>query len=339
MNRQNFETPGGFPLETDTLDEMQKAYSLLNALGEIAGDKAIVQGCVADGEHISDGVVYVDGEVFAFRGGPKRDTVIVKEEPVTKVFEDGSENEVLYKRYITFGSGENNMNWREFKRYRLVEEVAEFKGEVNESLAGKAPLSHNHDDRYYTEAETDAFFEGENSGKKQVNWNRLTGKPSTYPPSAHNHDDRYYTEAETDAFFEGENSGKKQVNWNRVTGKPGTYPPSAHNHDDRYYTEAEINNFRSHIRGYGYLTDMVYETISYNSTKTASFYSDHRVCCFMEISDMPDLVTTGPVFERYDPEYTSYESRPYGTRIVQVEARVTGGFIIKLGFAKIKITQ
>ena len=201
MNKQNFKIEGGFPLETDTLDEMQKAYNLLNALGEIAGDKAIIQGCAADEENVSDGVVYVDGEVFTFRGGLKQDTVIVKEDAVSKTFESGQKHKVLFKRYITFGSGEGSMNWSEFKRYRLVEEVAEFKDEVNEELAGKAPLSHNHDDRYYTESETDAFFEGESYGKKQVNWNRVTGKPSAYPPATHYHDDRYYTRSQTDSKY------------------------------------------------------------------------------------------------------------------------------------------
>lgn len=37
----------------------------------------------------------------------------------------------------------------------------------------------------YTQAEIDAFFEGEDSGKKQVDWARITSKPSTFPPSAH----------------------------------------------------------------------------------------------------------------------------------------------------------
>lgn len=37
----------------------------------------------------------------------------------------------------------------------------------------------------YSEAEIDAFFEGEDSGKKQVHWDRVTNKPETYPPSAH----------------------------------------------------------------------------------------------------------------------------------------------------------
>jgi hypothetical protein len=37
----------------------------------------------------------------------------------------------------------------------------------------------------YSQAEIDAFFEGEASGKKQVHWDRVTNKPSTYAPSAH----------------------------------------------------------------------------------------------------------------------------------------------------------
>jgi hypothetical protein len=37
----------------------------------------------------------------------------------------------------------------------------------------------------YSKAEIDAFFEGESGGKKQVDWARITSKPSTYPPDAH----------------------------------------------------------------------------------------------------------------------------------------------------------
>ena len=38
---------------------------------------------------------------------------------------------------------------------------------------------------YYTKAEFDAFFEGEDAGKKQVHWDRITNPPATYAPSAH----------------------------------------------------------------------------------------------------------------------------------------------------------
>lgn len=39
----------------------------------------------------------------------------------------------------------------------------------------------------YSKAEIDAFFEGEDSGKKQVDWARITSKPGTFTPSAHTH--------------------------------------------------------------------------------------------------------------------------------------------------------
>ncbi len=50
-----------------------------------------------------------------------------------------------------------------------------------------------------------------------LEWNNLTGKPATFPPSSHAH------------------------SWNSITGKPTTFPPSDHNHDDRYYTKSQGN--------------------------------------------------------------------------------------------------
>jgi len=55
----------------------------------------------------------------------------------------------------------------------------------------------------YTKGQTDAFFEGEDSGKKQVDWARITGKPGLFPTSGitHDHDDRYYTESQINLFL------------------------------------------------------------------------------------------------------------------------------------------
>ena len=197
MNLQKFNIPGGYPLETDTLVEIQNAYKLFNALGQIAGDKAIIAGCEEDGESVGDGVVYLKdvkggdakGEVFEFRGGTKQPTVVIKEDIYGKIFEDGEEHEVLYKRYISFGSGEGAMDWNDFKRYRLIEEVSELKADIGAKLSD---LNTKLADKYYTQDQTDAFFEGERYGKKQVNWDRVTEKPSSYPPASHNHDSLYY---------------------------------------------------------------------------------------------------------------------------------------------------
>jgi len=37
----------------------------------------------------------------------------------------------------------------------------------------------------YSKTELDNFFEGEDAGKKQVHWDRITNKPATFTPSAH----------------------------------------------------------------------------------------------------------------------------------------------------------
>lgn len=51
--------------------------------------------------------------------------------------------------------------------------------ELNNNLAGKAPVNHTHA------------------------WSAITSKPSTYTPSSHTHDDRYYTESETNSLLSG----------------------------------------------------------------------------------------------------------------------------------------
>jgi len=61
--------------------------------------------------------------------------------------------------------------------------------------------THDHDDRYYTETEIDGFFDGENGGKKTINYTNVQNKPTTFPPEAHNHNDLYYTETEVDSLI------------------------------------------------------------------------------------------------------------------------------------------
>jgi hypothetical protein len=78
----------------------------------------------------------------------------------------------------------------------LLNYLSGLTGSIQTQLNGKAPSNHSHDDRYYTESETN---------------NLLNGKAN----ANHNHDDRYYTESETN---------------NLLNSKANTN----HNHDDRY---------------------------------------------------------------------------------------------------------
>lgn len=116
MNTINFNQSVGFPLETETLDEMQKCWNILNAFGEIVAPLAIIKGCVVAGSNVSDGFVYINGELLKFVGGAVQATVIIVQNPTSVEFEDGNSHEVYYERYATFGSGITNYAWADFKR-------------------------------------------------------------------------------------------------------------------------------------------------------------------------------------------------------------------------------
>lgn len=115
MNLINFNQIGGFPLTTDTLGKLQTAFSLFNALGAIAGDKSIISGCTLVGSNVSDGVVYVNGEVFDFKGGLLQTNVIIKEDTESLIFGNSNAYPVIKKRYIQFGIGVGQMAWSGFK--------------------------------------------------------------------------------------------------------------------------------------------------------------------------------------------------------------------------------
>jgi len=116
MNKLNFNQSVGFPLETEILDEMQKAWTVLNALGAIAGNLSIISGCVVTSGTATNGVVFINGEVLEFRGGIVQANVIIIEVPQLREFEDGNSNDVIYTRYATFGTGSTQWTWTDFKR-------------------------------------------------------------------------------------------------------------------------------------------------------------------------------------------------------------------------------
>jgi hypothetical protein len=81
-----------------------------------------------------------------------------------------------------------------------------------------APIVHDHDDRYFTETESDARF----------------------APIVHNHDDRYFTESESDARF-APIVHTHDDRYFTETESDARFAPIVHTHDDRYYTESETN--------------------------------------------------------------------------------------------------
>lgn len=117
MNTLNFIQTGGVPLTNDVAQEFEKAYSIFNAYGAIAGDKTIISGCVENGDNVSDGFIYVSGELFYFEGGSKSEKIFLNIKNVDKVFEDQTTKTLIRIRTLKFGNAiENVWNWSDFKR-------------------------------------------------------------------------------------------------------------------------------------------------------------------------------------------------------------------------------
>lgn len=146
MDNIKFNQTGGFPLDTDIMGAMQTAYSLFNSLGNLAGNKAIISGCTVAGSSVSDGVVFIDGEVLPFKGGPESTNVFIKEEIESRIFEDGATKPVIVKRYATFGSStpEKTFAWAEFKRFdnllKNAEKNADFEKRIKALETKKSPI-------------------------------------------------------------------------------------------------------------------------------------------------------------------------------------------------------
>jgi hypothetical protein len=127
MNNINFNQTGGFPLSTNILDALQTAYTVFNSLGNLAGNLAIISGCDVTGLTVSDGFVFINGELFDFKGGTIGENVIIMQDVENRSFEDGSSKPVLYKRYATFGTALENYPWEGFKRIFPTTLIKEFK--------------------------------------------------------------------------------------------------------------------------------------------------------------------------------------------------------------------
>ncbi len=146
MNNINFQQSIGFPLETNTFQEMQEAYRMFNAIGDLAGDKTIIKGCVENGQNISDGVIYLNGELFEFRGGVRQQSVVIKEEVTQVEFEDGENKDTYFNRYVEFGTGLDTYPWSDFKRVDNLVQVKQSFVDVNNEIVSTNTYIRNVDD-------------------------------------------------------------------------------------------------------------------------------------------------------------------------------------------------
>lgn len=124
MNKLEVNQVGGFPMTTRILDEIQKAHAVFNSLGGLAGNFTIIAGCVTVGSTVGVGFVFINGEVFDFKGGLAQSKVIIKEVVENLTFQNGNANPVIKTRYVTFGTGVGAFNWADFKRPIETKEIS-----------------------------------------------------------------------------------------------------------------------------------------------------------------------------------------------------------------------
>ena len=124
MNLTNFVQTGGFPVKAERLQELQTAYSIFNNLGFLAGNLTILSGCVVAGTSVSDGCVFIDGEVLNFKAGFIGPDVIIIQNESTKEFENGELKAVHFERYVTFGTNpETSWLWSDFYRCDTLKSI------------------------------------------------------------------------------------------------------------------------------------------------------------------------------------------------------------------------
>jgi len=108
------------------------------------------------------------------------------------------------------------------------------------------PVDHDHDARYYTQAQVDGMV-GDGGGFSG-DYNDLTNVPQAFAPSSHVHD------------------------YGDLTGTPQAFAPSPHDHDSRYYTEAEVDALIAGVSAGGcpFPVDSVY--ISFSAANPSTFW-------------------------------------------------------------------
>lgn len=147
------------------------------------------------------------------------------------------------------------------------------------------PSTHTHDDRYYTESESDGRYLQTNKGtvtdfNTATSWGIYRVASATTLPNAPYTGGIYgnievfeynqgtetiqrFTDYRNDLYirFKNNNNGGTWLAWSKVftstnkptwddvTNKPSTFTPASHNHDDRYFTESEADGrfFRTYM--------------------------------------------------------------------------------------------
>jgi len=224
MNRIDFLKYQQFPMSSETMAFMQDMVALSAKLASIGGSCYILDGCEDIGDNVNPGTVVVNGEILPFAGGFRVSSVVIQEEKDGVQVYDDTYTDLYIKRKVIFGSGgSTQLPWSSFQRLPSLTSMAQTIASLDSALTWHI---NNH----------------------TVAWDKVTGKPSAFPPTGHGHD------------------------WSSISGKPAAYPPEAHAHPG---TIAFIGDFNA----VGTLAAKHFGSIDVNVTRLAGgrYQLTHRI--------------------------------------------------------------
>lgn len=141
MNRIDMQQAGGFPLETDTIDFLQKSFTALQSLAALGGDNLILSGCIVAGANVSDGWVVINEEVLPFKGGALQAKVVIRESITNKNFENGTNKPVYFERWAQFGTGETFVLFNDLVRIKDLKTFRNLPHEASSAIDSNSETS------------------------------------------------------------------------------------------------------------------------------------------------------------------------------------------------------
>ncbi|MBR4997573.1 MAG: tail fiber protein [Bacteroidaceae bacterium] len=134
-----------FPLDCETLDYIAKNIAIVEALGNIGGDKVILSGCepTNGGSVRSEGYVFLktndfpNGEILRWEGGASTRMYLKKED--VSVVADGYDYPKAYtRRTLAPGLGEESYLWSDFSNIQTNVELSAKLATLENQLNGIA---------------------------------------------------------------------------------------------------------------------------------------------------------------------------------------------------------
>lgn len=136
-----------FPADCEMLDYMQTNLAVVSILGNIVGDKTILQGCELEqnGTRRKPGYVflkttdYPDGEVIYWEGGAISGGMYLKQDIISVDAQGNNYPQAYVSRSLAPGIGLENYKWPDFKVAKTPAELEAYDKKQDEDILKLAP--------------------------------------------------------------------------------------------------------------------------------------------------------------------------------------------------------